>query len=134
MSDERSQVSVNDEYIEKYGFHEVENYAFKSRKGLDVEIVKDISRMKKEPEWMTDFRLRSLEAFYAKPMPNWGSEVLQQIDFPCIETTACAFGGPDLRDLYITTGLKPGLYEPHAGRLFVCRPGAQGVPASAFLG
>jgi Fe-S cluster assembly protein SufB len=81
MSDERTQVSVNDEYIEKYGFHEVENYAFKSRKGLDVEIVKDISRMKKEPEWMTDFRLRSLEAFYAKPMPNWGSEVLQQIDF-----------------------------------------------------
>ena len=80
MSDERTQVSVNDEYIEKYGFHEVENYAFKSRKGLDVEIVKDISRMKKEPEWMTDFRLRSLEAFYAKPMPNWGSEVLQQID------------------------------------------------------
>jgi Fe-S cluster assembly protein SufB len=81
MSDEKSQVSVNDEYIEKYGFHEVENYAFKSRKGLDVEIVKDISRMKNEPQWMTDFRLRSLEAFYAKPMPNWGSEVLQQIDF-----------------------------------------------------
>jgi hypothetical protein len=87
MSDERTQVSVNDEYIEKYGFHEVENYAFKSRKGLDVEIVKDISRMKKEPEWMTDFRLRSLEAFYAKPMPNWGSEVLQQIDFNDIFTT-----------------------------------------------
>lgn len=60
--------------------------------------------------------------------------VQQQIDFPCIETTACAFGGPDLRDLYVTTGLKPGLHEPHAGRLFVCRPGAQGVPASAFLG
>ena len=60
--------------------------------------------------------------------------VQQQIDFPCIETTACAFGGPDLRDLYVTTGLKPGLYEPQAGRLFVCRPGAQGVPASAFLG
>ncbi|MCX6853847.1 MAG: SMP-30/gluconolactonase/LRE family protein [Verrucomicrobia bacterium] len=60
--------------------------------------------------------------------------VQQQIDFPCIETTACAFGGPELRDLYVTTGLKPGLYEPQAGRLFVCRPGAHGVPASAFLG
>jgi Fe-S cluster assembly protein SufB len=81
MSDEKTQVSVNDEYIDKYGFHEAENYAFKSRKGLDVEIVKDISRMKNEPQWMTDFRLRSLEAFYAKPMPNWGSDVLQQIDF-----------------------------------------------------
>ncbi|MDZ4403665.1 SMP-30/gluconolactonase/LRE family protein [Prosthecobacter sp.] len=61
-------------------------------------------------------------------------KVEMQIDFPCVETTACAFGGPDLRDLYITTGLKPGLEEPLAGRLFVCRPGTQGVPASAFGG
>jgi sugar lactone lactonase YvrE len=60
--------------------------------------------------------------------------VQQQIDFPCIETTACAFGGPDLGDLYVTTGLKPGLDEPLAGRLFVCRPGAQGVPAATFRG
>ena len=37
MAEERSQVSVNDEYIEKYGFHEAENYSFKSRKGLDLQ-------------------------------------------------------------------------------------------------
>jgi len=61
-------------------------------------------------------------------------KVEQQIDFPCVETTACAFGGPDLGDLYITTGLKPGLEEPLAGRLFVCRPGATGVPSEAFGG
>lgn len=61
-------------------------------------------------------------------------KVESQIDFPCVETTACAFGGPDLRDLYVTTGIKPGLEEALAGRLFVCRPGAQGVPASAFGG
>ncbi len=61
-------------------------------------------------------------------------KVEHQIDFPCIETTACAFGGPGLQDLYITTGLKPGLDEPLAGRLFVCRPGATGVPSQAFLG
>ncbi len=60
--------------------------------------------------------------------------VQQQIDFPCIETTACAFGGRDLGDLYVTTGLKPGLDESNAGRLFVCRPGAYGVPAATFLG
>jgi len=60
--------------------------------------------------------------------------VQEQIDFPCIETTACAFGGADLGDLYITTGLKPGLEEPEAGRLFVCRPGAKGVKAHAFAG
>jgi sugar lactone lactonase YvrE len=62
------------------------------------------------------------------------SSVAQQIDFPCIETTACAFGGPDLQDLYIVTGIKPGLSEAHAGRLFVCRPGAQGVKSHAFAG
>lgn len=61
-------------------------------------------------------------------------KIEEQIDFPCVETTACAFGGPELRDLYITTGMKPGHEEPLAGRLFVCRPGAQGVPASAFAG
>lgn len=60
--------------------------------------------------------------------------VLEQIDFPCIETTACAFGGADLGDLYVTTGIKPGLEEAEAGRLFVCRPGAFGVPATAFAG
>lgn len=59
-------------------------------------------------------------------------KVEAQIDLPCVETTACAFGGPDLGDLYITTGLKPGLEEPLAGRLFVCRPGVKGVPAFAF--
>lgn len=61
-------------------------------------------------------------------------QVEQQIDFPCIETTACAFGGADLGDLYVTTGIKPDLTEEHAGRLFVCRPGAKGVPAFAFAG
>ncbi len=62
------------------------------------------------------------------------SKVVEQIDFPCVETTACAFGGPDLGDLYVTTGLKPGLTEALAGRLFVCRPGAKGVPADTFAG
>ncbi|MES2595167.1 MAG: SMP-30/gluconolactonase/LRE family protein [Verrucomicrobiota bacterium] len=61
-------------------------------------------------------------------------KVVEQVDFPCVETTACAFGGPDLGDLYVTTGLKPGLTEELAGRIFVCRPGARGVPSDAFAG
>ncbi len=81
MAEEKTQVTINDEYIEKYGFHEEENNFFKSRKGLDEEIVRQISAMKGEPEWMTDFRVRSLEAFNAKPMPNWGSDVLKELDF-----------------------------------------------------
>ncbi|MFZ9091854.1 MAG: Fe-S cluster assembly protein SufB, partial [Planctomycetaceae bacterium] len=45
----------------QYGFHDsTDFYSFKSRKGLDQEIVCQISGMKQEPEWMRDFRLRSL--------------------------------------------------------------------------
>jgi Fe-S cluster assembly scaffold protein SufB len=80
MTENRSQVNVNDSYAEKYGFHEAENYTFKSRKGLDEDMVRDISRMKGEPEWMTDFRLKSYQAFMAKPMPNWGGN-LKDINF-----------------------------------------------------
>lgn len=64
----------------------------------------------------------------------WSKTVEEQINFPCIETTACAFGGDDLGDLYITTGVKPDLEEELSGRLFVCRPGATGVPSFAFGG
>ena len=57
---------------------------FKSRRGLDTDVVRDISRMKKEPQWMLDFRLKSLAEFDGRPMPNWGSEVLHSIDFDSI--------------------------------------------------
>ncbi|HQX11573.1 MAG TPA: Fe-S cluster assembly protein SufB, partial [Thermoflexales bacterium] len=57
---------------------------FKSRRGLDADVVRDISRMKKEPQWMLDFRLKSLAEFEGRPMPNWGSEVLHSIDFDSI--------------------------------------------------
>jgi Fe-S cluster assembly protein SufB len=68
----------NDDY--RYGFSMPENYFFKSRKGLDEQIVKEISGMKGEPEWMTKFRLRSLKLFEAKPVPQWGGW-LNDIDY-----------------------------------------------------
>src|SRR6478609_1479752 len=61
--------------INKYDFRNDEKYIFKSRKGLDAEIVHQISDMKKEPEWMRDFRLKSLEIFNSKPMPRWGGNI-----------------------------------------------------------
>jgi sugar lactone lactonase YvrE len=57
-----------------------------------------------------------------------------EILFPVREVTACAFGGPELKDLYITTGTPPSNIERLAGRLFVTRPGAKGVEAPAFAG
>ncbi|MBL9085202.1 MAG: Fe-S cluster assembly protein SufB [Planctomycetales bacterium] len=65
--------------INKYDFRNEEKYVFKSRKGLDAEIVHQISDMKNEPQWMRDFRLKSLEIFNSKPMPKWGGDV--SLDF-----------------------------------------------------
>lgn len=66
----------------KYGFHDKEDYVFKSGRGLTREIVTKISEMKKEPEWMLKFRLKALDVFNKKPMPTWGNcKLLGDIDF-----------------------------------------------------
>ncbi len=62
-----------DEY--KYGFHDPENFVFQSRKGLDREIVEQISFMKGEPKWMLEFRLKALDHFLQRPMPKWGGDL-----------------------------------------------------------
>lgn len=66
--------------------------------------------------------------------PATGAE-LRKIALPCLETTACAFGGPDLGDLYVTTGVHKSVVEENAGRLFVIRGlGVTGLAAHAFAG
>lgn len=60
---------------------------------------------------------------------------LQRIELPCREVTAVAFGGPDLSDLYITTGIPKDDIEEDAGRLFVVKGlGVRGTPSFAFAG
>lgn len=61
--------------INKYDFRTESSPVFKARKGLNREIVSEISAMKNEPEWMRDFRLQSLEIFESKPMPKWGGKI-----------------------------------------------------------
>ncbi len=61
----------------RYGFRDPEHYVFKSRKGLDREVVEQISYMKGEPKWMLEFRLRALEHFLRRPMPKWGPDLSQ---------------------------------------------------------
>jgi Fe-S cluster assembly protein SufB len=65
--------------INKYDFRTKTTAVFKARKGLDAEIVHQISDMKNEPAWMRDFRLKSLEIFQSKPLPLWGGRI--GIDF-----------------------------------------------------
>ena len=64
----------------RYGFHDPEEYFFKSGRGLNPEVVAMISEHKNEPEWMRKFRLKSLEYFRARPLPQWGGN-LEEIDF-----------------------------------------------------
>ena len=64
----------------KYGFHDKDVSVFRTEKGLDEQIVRQISEMKNEPEWMLDYRLKALEHFYKRPMPQWGGD-LSELDF-----------------------------------------------------
>jgi Fe-S cluster assembly protein SufB len=65
--------------INKYDFRTNTPSVFKARRGLDKDIVSQISEMKQEPTWMRDFRLKSLDIFNSKPMPKWGGNI--GIDF-----------------------------------------------------
>lgn len=64
----------------KYGFRDKDVSIFRSKRGLTKEIVEEISKMKNEPQWMLDFRLKSLEQFYKMPMPQWGGN-LKDLNF-----------------------------------------------------
>jgi Fe-S cluster assembly protein SufB len=59
----------------RYGFSDPDTAVYKSRKGLDEDVVRKISAMKQEPQWMLDFRLKALEHFLARPMPAWGGDL-----------------------------------------------------------
>jgi len=64
----------------QYGFRDRDVSVFKTEKGLTRDIVIEISKMKGEPDWMTQFRLKALDIFFQKPMPKWGGN-LDELDF-----------------------------------------------------
>ena len=81
LAEKKKVEGINSDYEEKFGFHDPETgYAYKAPKGLNREIVEEISNYKDEPQWMRDFRLKALEQFESRPTPQWGGD-LDQIDF-----------------------------------------------------
>jgi len=64
----------------QFGFHDEDVSVYRTKKGINKEIVEEISKIKGEPQWMTDFRLKAFEVFESKPMPPWGPS-LESIHF-----------------------------------------------------
>jgi len=111
----------------RFGFSMPEKYSYKARKGLNRQIVQDISSMKSEPSWMTDYRLKSYDIFLQKKMPGWGGD-LSRINFDDIyyfirPTTSQAARWEDLpreiKDTYDRIGV------PEAEKKFLAGVSAQ---------
>ncbi|HLS44898.1 MAG TPA: Fe-S cluster assembly protein SufB [Ornithinicoccus sp.] len=68
----------------EYGWADSDVAGSSARRGLNEDVVKDISSRKDEPAWMTETRLKALKLFDKKPMPTWGSD-LSGIDFQNIK-------------------------------------------------
>ena len=111
----------------KYGFSDPDVTVFKTRKGLDEEVVRQISAMKEEPEWMLEFRLRALEHFFERPMPDWGGDLsrmdLDNIYYYVKPTDNESKTWDDVDDTIKATFDKLGI--PEAEQKFLAGVGAQ---------
>jgi Fe-S cluster assembly protein SufB len=68
----------------EYGWSDPDAAGVSARRGLSEDVVRDLSAIKGEPEWMLALRLKALRLFHKKPMPSWGSD-LTGIDFDSIK-------------------------------------------------
>ena len=111
----------------KYGFKDPDNSVFKSRKGLDREVVEQISARKGEPEWMLEFRLKAYEHYKQRPMPTWGADLsdlnLDDIYYYVRPMEAEGRTWEDVPDAIKQTFDRLGI--PEAERKFLAGVGAQ---------
>lgn len=111
----------------KFGFSDPDVAVFKTRKGLDEQVVQQISSMKGEPQWMLDFRLRALRHFQKRPMPNWGADLsgldLDNIYYYVKPTDIEGRSWDDVPETIKNTFDKLGI--PEAERKFLAGVGAQ---------
>lgn len=104
-----------------YGWHDPDVAGASAKRGLDENVVRDISALKDEPEWMLNLRLKALKLFERKPMPNWGAD-LSGIDFDNIKyfvrsTEEQATSWDDLPEDIKNTYDKLGIPEAEKQRL-----------------
>ena len=60
----------------EYGWSDGNDAGAFAKRGISEQVVKDISGLKNEPEWMLDMRLKGYQYFLKKPMPAWGSDLV----------------------------------------------------------
>lgn len=78
------EATINELGRYEYGWHDKNDVGANARRGINEDVVRDISARKNEPQWMLDLRLKGLRLFEKKPMPAWGSD-LTGIDFDNIK-------------------------------------------------
>jgi len=76
---------INDINRNIYNIKNKDNYEFKMKKGLNKEIVEEISNKKNDPIWMKEFRLKSLEVYNKLELPTWGPDI-SELDMNDIAT------------------------------------------------
>jgi Fe-S cluster assembly protein SufB len=113
----------------KYGFADEEKHVFRTQPGLTEDVVRQISEMKNEPEWMLAFRLKALQIYESKPMPKWGGDlsdldrVLDEIYFYVRPQDKMEHSWDDVPDDIKTTFERLGI--PEAEQKILAGVGAQ---------
>ena len=111
----------------KYGFSDPDVSVFKTRKGLDEEVVRPISAMKGEPEWMLEKRLEAYKHFVERPIPTWGPDLspldLDDIYYYVKPSEMESKSWDDVPDTIKNTFAKLGI--PEAEQKFLAGVGAQ---------
>jgi Fe-S cluster assembly protein SufB len=111
----------------KYGFHDKDTYVYRAKKGLDADVVNQISSRKGEPQWMREFRLKALDHFQKRPMPTWGADLsglnLDEIYYYVRPAEAESKTWEDVPDAIKNTFDRLGI--PEAERKFLAGVGAQ---------
>ncbi len=125
MSDTQSLEKIGGQ--DKYDFKDPENYVFKAQKGINTEVVREISAMKGEPQWMLDYRLKSYAHYVKREMPTWGPDIaslnLDDIYYYVKPTEGQEKNWDDVPDDIKNTFDKLGI--PEAEQKFLSGVGAQ---------
>lgn len=111
----------------QYGFSDPDKSVFKTQRGLNETVVRQISEMKGEPEWMLAFRLKALKHYQQRPMPNWGADIsgldLDNIFYYVKPSDKSSASWDDVPDDIKNTFNKLGI--PEAEQKFLAGVGAQ---------